>query len=179
MQRFGVLGIAKSLLPLDKHGHTGLFQDFELGKITADEFRDEMNRRAGLSLSHDDYRWAVLGYVREVPERHLQLLRKLRIEGYKLFLLSNTNPYMMSWAMSPDFDGQGRALRDYFDTCYLSYELGLAKPDPRIFHYVLEQENLNPATTLFVDDSSRNTDAARELGLQTMNDIDSVKILIL
>lgn len=74
---------------------------------------------------------------------------------------------MMMWAMSPEFDGQGHSLADYFDHCYLSYEMKLMKPSENIFRQVLMQEQTFPDEILFVDDGPRNVAAASQLGFRT------------
>ena len=51
---------------------------------------------------------------------------------------------------------------------YLSYELGVAKPNPEIFKRVVEAENLNPSETLFVDDGAANIEVAKSLGFRTL-----------
>jgi putative hydrolase of the HAD superfamily len=111
------------------------------------------------------YAWQ--GYAKDVPARNLELVRKLRQQGFRVVLLSNTNPYMMMWAMSPEFDGQGHSLADYFDHCYLSYEMKLMKPSENIFRQVLMQEQTFPHEILFVDDGPRNVAAASQLGFRT------------
>jgi len=174
VRRFSEIGIVPDLMPLDKYNQQGVFQALEDGSITADEFRDELNRRCGRNNTHDDYRWACLGYVGEIPKRNLQLFRLLRQKGYRQLLLSNTNPYMMSWAMSPDFDGEGRALCDYLDACYCSYELRMLKPNPAIFQFVIDHENITPETTIFVDDNESNIRVARDMGFHTLQPINGV-----
>ena len=171
VRRFCELGIGPELMPLDKYNQTGVFLAFEEGKITADEFRDELNRRSGCQLTHDDYRWACLGYVGDIPTRNLELFRHLRQQGYRQLLLSNTNPYMMSWAMSSDFDGEGKALSDYLDECYCSYALRMLKPDSAIFQYVIDREHITPETSIFVDDNVRNIQAARDMGFHTLQPV--------
>ena len=106
------------------------------GKITAEEFRVELSRLVGRELSFDDCKYGWLGYRKEVPQRNLDALRRLRGDGYRLILLSNTNPFMMSWALTKDFDGGNSSLEDYFDALYLSYRLGVMKPDPKFFQTV-------------------------------------------
>lgn len=171
VRRFSKLGIGPNLMPLDKYSQTGVFLAFEEGKITADEFRDELNRKSGRSHKHADYQWACLGYVGEVPQRNLQLFRLLRQQGYRQILLSNTNPYMMSWAMSHEFDGEGGALCDYLDECYCSYALRMLKPDPAIFQYIIDREQILPQTTIFVDDNVKNIQTARAMGFHTLQPI--------
>ena len=174
VRRFSEIGIVPDLMPLDKYNQQGVFLALEDGSITADEFRDELNRRCGRNNTHDDYRWACLGYVGEIPKRNLQLFRLLRQKGYRQLLLSNTNPYMMSWAMSPDFDGEGRALCDYLDACYCSYELRMLKPNPAIFQFVIDHENITPETTIFVDDNESNIRVARDMGFHTLQPVNGV-----
>ena len=174
LRRFREIGIEPEMMPLDKYHQQGVFQALEDGSITADGFRDELNRRCGRNNTHDDYRWACLGYVGDVPKRNLQLFRRLRREGYRQLLLSNTNPYMMSWAMSPDFDGEGSALCDYLDACYCSYELRMLKPDPAIFQFVIDREHIIPAETIFVDDNERNILVAHDMGFQTLQPVNGV-----
>lgn len=171
VRRFSVLGIVPEVMPLDKYNQQGVFLAFENGTITADEFRDELNRRCGRNNSHDDYRWACIGYVGDIPKRNLHLFRHLRQKDYRQLLLSNTNPYMMSWAMSPDFDGEGGALCDYLDECYCSYALRMLKPDPAIFQFVIDREHITPETTVFVDDNEKNIRVARDMGFQTLQPV--------
>ena len=54
-----------------------------------------------------------------------------------------------------------------FDGIYLSYELHLAKPDPKVFEHILEDAGIRAEETLFFDDSQVNLDAAAALGFQT------------
>lgn len=168
LRRFKELGVADIERRLDPYTQTGIFGDVEEGRITADEFRAELSRIVGRTLSFDDCRYGWLGYRKEVPRRNLDALKRLRGEGYRLILLSNTNPFMMSWALTKDFDGGEGSLEDYFDALYLSYRLGVMKPDARFFQAVIENEHILPEESLFVDDGSRNVETARKLGFNTM-----------
>ena len=140
----------------------------EAGKVNAEEFRVELSRIVGRTLSFDDCKYGWLGYRKEVPQRNLDALRRLRGEGYRLILLSNTNPFMMSWALTKDFDGGTGSLEDYFDALYLSYRIGVMKPDAKFFQAVIDNEHILPEESLFVDDGPRNIEAARKLGFNTM-----------
>lgn len=168
IRRFDAIGITQDKMALNKHTQTGLFGDFEEGKINEEEFRSRLSELAGKELTREECQWACRGYVKEVPERNLETMRLLRERGYRVLLLSNTNPYMMSWVMSSEFDGKGNGLGSYLDGCYVSYELGMSKPNPDIFKYVIEHERLNPETTLFVDDNEMNIEAAKKFGLHTL-----------
>lgn len=167
IRRFKALGLADAEKRLDAYTQGGIFGDLERGTISAENFRCELSRLVGREVSHDECRHAWLGYCRELPLRNLDALVRLRQEGYRLLLLSNTNPFMMSWVMSADFDGRGHSLEHYMDVCYCSYQMGVMKPDPAIFSRVLATEQIVPAETLFVDDGPRNIAAANQLGIQT------------
>lgn len=167
IRRFKALGLADADQRLDAYTQGGIFGDLERGAINAEKFRRELSLLVGRELTADECRHGWLGYCRELPQRNLDALVRLRREGYRLLLLSNTNPYMMSWVMSPDFDGHGHSLEHYMDACYCSYEMGVMKPDPAFFSRVLAAEQILPSETLFVDDGPRNVAAASQLGIHT------------
>ena len=168
LRHFEEIGVKDARRLLDPYTQVGFFGDLECGKITAEEFKRQLSLYAGHAVTDEECRYACTGFVDHVPQRNLEALRRLRSEGYRLLLLSNTNPFMMMWAMSPEFDGNGHSLRDYFDACYLSYECKMMKPSAEIFQLVLEREDIEPTETLFVDDSERNVATAQSLGLHTI-----------
>lgn len=168
LRRFKALGLSDAERYLDAYTQSGIFGNLEEGKITAEDFRSKLSSLTGHELTFDECRHAWLGYRKDVPQRNLDLLKELRAKGYRLILLSNTNPFMMDWALSCEFDGKGSSLNDYFDALYLSYRLGIMKPAPDFFRQVLDNENILPEETLFVDDGPRNVEAAGKLGFMTM-----------
>ena len=168
VKRFEEIGLSDARKHLDAFCQQGIFGDLEKGVITPEEFRTEISRLVGRKLSHDECRYAWHGYVEAVPQRNLQMLLRLRQLGYKVCLLSNTNPYMMQWAMSNEFDGNGHSIEYYFDHLYLSYQCKQMKPSPEIFRMMLEGQQSSPEETLFIDDGQKNIEAAKALGIQTL-----------
>lgn len=168
LRRFKALGLSDAERYLDAYTQSGIFGNLEEGKITAEDFRSKLSSLTGHELTFDECKHAWLGYRKDVPQRNLDLLKELRAKAYRLILLSNTNPFMMDWALSSEFDGKGSSLNDYFDALYLSYRLGIMKPAPDFFRQVLDNENILPEETLFVDDGPRNVEAAGKLGFMTM-----------
>lgn len=168
LRRFKALGLSDAERYLDSYTQSGIFGNLEEGKVTAEDFRSKLSSLTGHELTFDECKHAWLGYRKDVPQRNLDLLKELRAKGYRLILLSNTNPFMMDWALSSEFDGKGSSLNDYFDALYLSYRLGIMKPAPDFFRQVLDNENILPEETLFVDDGPRNVEAAGKLGFMTM-----------
>ena len=168
IRRFRELGLHDAVKQLDSYTQTGIFGDLERGNISDETFRSEISKMVHREVSWDECRYAWLGYAREVPKRNLDVLRKLREEGYRLFLLSNTNPYMMEWVESDRFDGYGHPISAYFDALYLSYQLKMMKPSEAIFREVLRQEKTFASEVLFVDDGPQNVAIASQLGMRTL-----------
>lgn len=166
--RYKEIGLKDADRWLDAYTQTGIFGDLEIGKIDAEQFRKELSAMAGCEITGEQCLYAWKGYVGELPRRNLEALRRLRGEGYRLVLLSNTNPYMMSWARSSEFDGEGHSLDYYFDTVYTSYECGFMKPDEHFFRHVIAMEGIGTDEMLFLDDGPRNIEAAAHLGIHTL-----------
>jgi putative hydrolase of the HAD superfamily len=167
VRRFKEIGLQNAEEMLDPYRQKGIFGDVEQGSISAETFRTELSKMVGRQLSFDECRYAWLGYAKELPKRNLEAIKELRRQGYRVILLSNTNPYMMSWAMSDEFDGEGHSLAHYMDACYLSYEMKLMKPDDNMFRQVLMNEKTFPNEILFVDDGPRNVAVASQIGFRT------------
>lgn len=167
VKRFEEIGLADARQRLDAFEQKGIFGDLESGRISAEDFRRELSLLVGRELSMDDCYQAWHGYVDHVPKRNLEAILSLRAKGYKVCLLSNTNPFMMQWADN-DFDGEGHPIGYFFDAMYLSYECKAMKPRREIFEMMLKGQLAQPEETLFVDDGPRNVEAAIALGMQTL-----------
>lgn len=168
VRRFEEIGLKDARQHLDAFHQRGIFGDLERGIITTEEFRIELGKLIGREVTYDECLYAWHGYVEYVPQKNLQMLLKLRQLGYKICLLSNTNPFMMQWAMSNEFDGNGHSMDYYFDNLYLSYKYKYMKPSPEIFKIMLEGQQSSAEETLFIDDGQKNVEAAKELGMKTL-----------
>ena len=94
----------------------------------------------------------------EVIEGTVAIVEELRRAGFAVYALSNFSAETFPIAC------ERAPLRDWFDGIVISGEEGVTKPDTRIFEVVCERFGLDPAATLFVDDSQRNVDAAAAFG---------------
>ncbi len=171
VERFKQIGLLDAEERLGAYTQQGIFGQLEEGKITAEDFRWQLSLLIGRAVTIEDCSYAWRGYCDELPQRNLEALQRLRREGYGLSFLSNTNPFMMGWALSQDFDGNGHSLADYVDALYLSYQMKVMKPSAEIFRRVLEAEGVRPEELLFVDDSSYNISAAQQLGIATFQPV--------
>ena len=168
IRRFEEIGLTDARQHLDAFHQHGIFGDLERGRISAEVFREELSKIIGRQLTMDECFYAWHGYVESVPQRNLDMFLRLRQQGYKVCLLSNTNPFMMQWACSPAFDGGHHPIDYYFDRLYLSYECKVMKPSPEIFHMMLKGQQATAEETLFIDDSPNNCAAAQALGIHTL-----------
>ena len=92
------------------------------------------------------------------------MLKRLRAEGYRVYMLSNTNEEHWRYMEDNMFPEPVSA---YFDGVYMSQVLGMAKPDSRVFEHVLKDVGERPDECLYVDDTVVNCEAAGRLGLRT------------
>ena len=100
------------------------------------------------------------------PDYRLDFLEQLAAEKkYRLFLLSNTNALHIPKVKEIMGAKKFGRFKNCFERFYLSHEIALRKPNPNIYEYVLNENELLAEETLFVDDTKENTDAASLLGI--------------
>lgn len=167
VRRFEEIGLQDARKRLDVFEQKGIFGDLESGRIDEEDFRRELSVMVGRPLTMDECYYAWHGYVDYVPQRNLEAILKLRAEGYRVCLLSNTNPFMMQWA-EKDFDGKGHPISYFFDAMYLSFECKVMKPKREIFEMMLRGQQATAEETLFVDDGPRNVETAAAMGMHTL-----------
>lgn len=144
----------------------GVFALLENGDISVEDFCAELRTAANNpELSNDDFIKAWEAYLVGIPIDRLELLLKIR-RNYPTFVLSNTNPIHWKQGVRDFFSWKNHRIEDYFDRCFLSYEMHLQKPDRAIFQAVAEAIGEAPGDILFLDDSEENCEAARNCGLQ-------------
>ena len=161
LQKAGFANVKEQLQTLHQGG---IFQKFELGEMSADEFRTAIRKNSTVELTDEevDNLWNAM--LLEIPREKLELILDLRGK-YMVYLLSNTNSIHWDYVCKNAFNYRGFRVKDYFEETFLSYEMHLAKPDKAIFEKVLQDANLLPEETLFIDDSEANCKAAEEVGI--------------
>ncbi len=145
-----------------------IFQKYETGFYSDDEFRDVIRQTLSYPLNDQEIDEAWNALLLDVPEERLVYLENLRFT-YPIYLLSNTNAihiekclhYFRTRHNIQDF-------RKIFNGVFLSYETGLWKPDYKIYRKVLDETGFKPGEILFLDDNQDNIDAAADLGIQTI-----------
>jgi putative hydrolase of the HAD superfamily len=146
-----------------------VYSRFEKDEISPEEFR--MMLRNGLThpVSDEllDRAWNLI--IGEVPPHRVAYLEGLRPK-YRTFLLSNTNKIHYDYYQQQFSQRFGyQSLDGLFEKAYYSFQLGLYKPDPVIFEFVINDSGLVPEETLFIDDYLSNVEVARQCGLQAIH----------
>ncbi|WP_373812433.1 HAD family hydrolase [Porphyromonas loveana] len=166
IRRFLSIGVADIEAMLDPYLQRGLFLDLELGLKDEPTFRAELSRHIGRDLTYREVYHALHGFLLEVSVPKFDYIDSLR-QHYRLYLLSNTNPYVLDYAAGDTFLPSGRTLDTYFDRIYASCRMGLCKPDKAIFLSMIADSGMVPEETLFVDDGPANVATAEALGFHT------------
>ncbi|WP_316768000.1 HAD family phosphatase [Pedobacter frigiditerrae] len=168
-EAFSQLGIADIDAFFAHKGHNSLFDDLEMSKISRTEFRDGIRAAANnpsLSDQQIDTAWNSL--LIGVSKGNHDVLLEAKAK-YRTFLLSNSNEIHYDWIV--DHIEQQFGISNYddlFEKAYFSQHMGLRKPNLNIFEQVIKDNNLNPAETLFIDDSPQHLAGAKKAGLNTL-----------
>lgn len=165
--RFKELGLTNAEEYLNSYKQSGAFFSLENGDITAEQFVEELSKLCNREVSYNEAKWAWLGFVVKVQTEFMESLQQLRSK-YRLSILSNTNPFLQSWARSSEFTPQGKSLDDYFDRLFLSYLMNCSKPNKDIYNKMLADGKMNPQEVLFIDDGAKNIEAARQAGINVL-----------
>ena len=163
IQAYRDLGMDAVAAYINDYRSDGIFRQLEHGEIDMKEFCNEARRLTGVNASDEAIEDAWQRLLVGVPHERLEKILELR-KKYRVFLLSNTNAFHWDYSVKEYFKDTDR----YFEKMYLSYKLGLTKPDRRIFEYMLSDAGIDPDESLLLDDSADNCKAAEELGIHTL-----------
>lgn len=145
-----------------------IFKKYETGFYSDDEFRDVIRQTLSYPLNDEEIDAAWNALLLDVPKERIDYIENLRYK-YPVFLLSNTNgihidkcsQYFRTQHNIPDF-------KKLFTEVFLSYKMGLWKPDYQIYQKMLDKIDFKPEEVLFVDDNQDNIDAAKDLGINAI-----------
>jgi HAD superfamily hydrolase (TIGR01549 family) len=167
VKAFRKLGIEDFSTHFSQAAQSNLLDDYETGQISSQAFIDAVRGFVKPEVTNDQIVDAWNSILLDLPEQRLFTLEKAA-ENHRIFLLSNTNDlHIESFNRYLLDEFQLPSLEPFFEQLYLSYEVGLRKPDQRIFEYVLQDAGLDPQNTLFIDDSIQHIQSANELGILT------------
>ena len=139
------------------------FHQHERGEISDEAFAEAMCHEMDLPLSYEQFAhgWQAV-FVGLRPEI-IDTMNKLREQGHRVVVLSNTN--RLHTTFWPDEYPQ---IQTAADKIYLSQEMGMRKPEARIYQAVLQAEGFSAADTVFFDDNADNIEGANQLGITSV-----------
>lgn len=153
-----------------------IFDLFETGKITAQQFRHELKQFLKAGTTDEEITRAWNSILIHYPQQKIDLLKELKTR-YKVFALSNINEIhvdSLNEAAKAQFGTD--SFGSFFHHAYYSNEVGFRKPEKEIYELVLQKENLIAGDTFFVDDKAENVEAAKALGIQAYQLTDRNKL---
>jgi putative hydrolase of the HAD superfamily len=168
-QAFQQLGIQNFQQFFSQNHSNDLFIALETGKITANEFFELLRKTTGINADNQTITDAWNAMLLNFPPERIEWLNKIN-KQYPVYLFSNTNiiHYNCFMQLFPRDVGM-QNFNEQFLKAYYSHEMGMRKPDADGFEYILQQNNLKPEETLFIDDTLANINTAKALGFQTIH----------
>lgn len=140
------------------------FKQYEAGKIDDSAFISKIQSLSGTALTEEAIVNAWNALLLDFPPERIELLQRLK-KKYRLFLLSNTNAIHYKQFQKQLYEQTGCYLEDLFEKTYYSHTIGLCKPDVAAYQFVIDENKLDPAGTIFIDDTEVNMAGAIEAGL--------------
>jgi putative hydrolase of the HAD superfamily len=168
LEAFHKLSQNQRALEFTQHQQSRLFDDYETGRISDQAFRDGLRQHYELDANDQEIDAAWNSMLLDIPAERIALLQALGRQ-YRLFLLSNTNAIHLvrfTGIVAENFPIP--SLESLFEKTYYSHLLGQRKPEAAVFEHILQQHQLNPGETLFIDDSIQHIEGASQVGIQTL-----------
>ncbi len=138
------------------------WRDYIIGKVDKNQFKEiviraNANLREEIAFVLSDENTKKL-----LPplDEGIALLKELKGRGYNIYILSNIVGASLEY-FKKSFEDVTQLLSGGIYSC----EVGLHKPDEKIFNLLLNRYNLKPQETMFLDDSFKNVEAAKALGI--------------
>jgi putative hydrolase of the HAD superfamily len=149
-----------------------LFSKFETNEILELEFVQTIKSFNPSPLNDEQINQAWSAMLLDFPLERIELLKKLKEKGYRLFLLSNINSIHLRDVYTIIQKEHGNLDFDaLFDKAYYSHLIGRRKPDPATYQFVLNDAGIKAAETLFIDDNADNIEGAASTGIRAVHHI--------
>jgi putative hydrolase of the HAD superfamily len=134
-------------------------KEYEMGLITSNEFISGLRETYSILAPDEEIMNAwnamLMGLKPDAEYVAAELARQ-----YNIVLLSNTNEIHYNY-----FIDEVQGLLKHFADTFFSFQIGMRKPDEKIYKFVCDKMNFSPSETLFVDDSIKNSSGATKIGL--------------
>jgi len=166
-EAFKELGVENIEQMYGQHHANELFKKLETGKIEEEEFYQAIRKYIPGNVSDEQIEHAWNAMILDFRTNSLVELERLA-SSYNLFLLSNTNSiHLKNVGKVFAREVAKPSLDVYFSKSWYSNLIGLRKPDKEIYQFVLEDANLDPSETFFIDDTKENIETAVNTGIRS------------
>jgi epoxide hydrolase-like predicted phosphatase len=138
-----------------------ILHKFSKGKISEREFFEKTSKIIGKDEKKIRDVWQGILHKSKYRKEMFILIEKLRENGYKVAVLSNTNPtHQQHYSKRGDYD--------HFHVKILSNLVGYRKPSKAIYKLALRKLKIRPEEAVFIDDLKRNILPARRIGINVI-----------
>jgi len=142
-------------------------EQFGLGKLSPQDFCERFVRDWNIELSPEDFLQVFQSWSKRLLPGAVELLTLLRLR-FRLAALSNSNE--LHWERNMNELG----LTNMFEVAISSHQVGLYKPDPKIYMFALDQLGVSPDSVMYFDDVPAYVTAASALGIRAFQ-VDGVE----
>lgn len=165
---FTALGVADFDAHFQQTYSNPLFSLLEKGELAPAAFYEAFRKETQLDVTDAQIAHAWNAMLGDFRPGSVAVLPKLKPQ-YKLYLLSNTNQiHHEAFVQKFEKEFGGANFDALFDTAYYSHLLGERKPGVECYEKVMQLHQMDPQETLFIDDTYKNIEGARQAGLQTL-----------
>ncbi|GBU12581.1 alpha-D-glucose-1-phosphate phosphatase [Enterobacterales bacterium] len=140
-----------------------VFQKHERGEISDEDFASDLSHEMGIALSFEQFSLGWQAVFVGLRAEVIDIFKTLRAQGHRVVVLSNTNRLHLDY-----WPEHYPEIKANTDALYLSQDLGMRKPELRIFEYVLNKEGVTASQAVFFDDVIENVEAARSIGIEAV-----------
>ena len=134
--------------------------EFERGTLSPPQWAERFIREWDVDLGPHEFLAKFTTWARRVLPGAKELLEELR-PRYRLAALSNSNE--LHWERNTN----ELRIIELFEFAISSHQVGVCKPDPKIFEIAVNRANVSsPQSIVFFDDLAANIDAAKAAGLR-------------
>ena len=162
---FTALGVKNFHEYFTQYHAAPLFKKLEVGAVADQGFYDSLRETALINADNKEIDTAWNDMLLDFPRKRIEKLQELA-GNYRLFLFSNTNAIHHAAFHHSFYEKFGFQLDSLFEKAYYSHLIGYRKPEIDSFLFVINDSQVDPAETLFIDDTRPNIDAAKKSGLQ-------------
>lgn len=142
-------------------------------------FENDSSRQASLGIISEEQHWKNVAHSVNLPDDRIDYLRTEFFAGDQLDLklldfIRNLRPTIRVGLISNAWTGMrdwiiAKKFADVFDDMVISAEIGIAKPDARIYQAAMQNLQVLPNESVFLDDMPRNVEAARNIGMHAIH----------